>query len=200
MNRTKCGLFCLTLLCGAGLAPAMRADVLSVELVQSTLTGTPGATVAFFATIFNLSATDTIFLNGDSSITSTPFLTVNDAPFNANAPFSLDPSADSGPDPFEFFDITIDSSAVPGTYVGNLFSIVGGTDAGTFDDLVDVPFSVTVDAPSVSTPEPATLWLFLTVLIALGVVRWTRYNRTNGLLERYIGQRRSRPSNSILRG
>jgi hypothetical protein len=55
---------------------------------------------------------------------------VNDAPFNANAPIFLDPGASSGP--FELFDVIVDPSAAPAAYSGNLFSIFGGPDGGTF--------------------------------------------------------------------
>jgi len=60
------------------------------------------------------------------------------APFNANAPFFLDPGASSGP--FELFDVIVDPSAAPATYGGNSFSISGGTFAD-FSDLAARAFS-----------------------------------------------------------
>jgi len=159
-------------------APAVRADILTVNLTQSDLPGAPGTTVDFFATITNPSATDTIYLNGDNSSTSSPLLTLDDTPYLNNAPLFLAPGASSGP--FELFDVSIDPSTPAATYTGNLFSISGGADGGAgtaFDDLADVPFSVTVQPPTSAIPEPATSWWMLAVLIALAVIRW-RWDRT----------------------
>ena len=157
------------------LSPVIQADSLDVQLVQSDLTGAPGTTVEFFATITNPSTTDTIYLNGDSSSTSTPLLTVDDAPFFSNAPLFLIPGASSGP--FELFDVIIDPSTPANTYTGNVFSILGGADGGAgtaFDDLADASFAVTVQ-----TPEPTTFWLVLAISITLGIARW-RVTRSEG--------------------
>jgi hypothetical protein len=143
----------------AGLAAPVRADLL-VQLDQTSLTGAPGDTLMFNATLLNTSSTDTIFLNGAGSTASSPFLSIDVSPFFLNAPLSLDPGASSGP--FVLFDVTIDPSAPDGPYVGNLVSIQGGADGGAFDDLADVPFDVTVQSSAV--PEPSTF-----PLLAVGV-------------------------------
>lgn len=156
--------------------PAIQADSLTVNLVQSDLTGAPGTTVDFFATILNPSFTDTVYLNGDSSSTSSFLLTLDDTPFFINAPLFLTPGESSGP--FELFDIIFDPSTPSATYSGNVFSILGGPDGGTFSDftdLADVPFSVTVATPTATTPEPREITpLLCGLLLGVGVFRWRR--------------------------
>lgn len=73
----------------------------------------------------------------------------------------------------------IDPSAVAAPYGGNFFLILGGADGGTntaFDDLADVPFTVAVQTPTTATPEPATFWLALGVLIAF-IAGGSQYSR-----------------------
>lgn len=179
MNRTKSGLRFLTLTLSLCFAPAIQADILTVDLTSSDQSGIPGTTVAFFGNIMNPSATDTIYLNGDFSFTSTPLLTVDDGPFNMDAPLFLDPVTSSGL--IELFDVIIDPGATATTFMNNSFSITGGPDGGTgsdFDDLVDVSFSVTVEAPLVSTPEPSAFSLLFTLLVTSGAFRRFSGNRT----------------------
>jgi len=150
------------------IVPVSRADSLDVTLTQSSQTVTLGtSTVAFDATISNPSAADTIFLNSDSSTTSSLFLTVDDTPFFNNAPLSLDPGANSGP--IELFDVLLAPNTPTGVYDLNLFSILGGPDAGSFSDfsdLVDVAFSIDVVSP-VATPEPSSLLLVFAGLVGV---------------------------------
>jgi hypothetical protein len=157
-----------------GLCQVARADILDVLLTNSDLTGAPGSSLAVFATISNPSTTDTVYLNGDSSTTVSTFLTVDDTPFFNNAPFFLDPGANTGTTPFELFDVIIDPNTPAGVYSDNLFSILGGPDGGTFSDYSDLSdsyFNVTVTA---STPEPNAFWLLLTVLVISGLGRSKR--------------------------
>jgi hypothetical protein len=132
------------------------AQNLDVTLVDPNQTVTQGTTsIAFDATIFNPSATETIYLNGDAATTSSPFLTVDDTPFFNNAPLSLAPGQSSGT--IELFDVDLAAATTTGTYALNSFSILGGADGGTFslfNDLADAQFSVTVNsAATVSAPE-----------------------------------------------
>jgi len=136
---------------------AARADSLDVTLSQANQTVLLGTTtVVFDATISNPSSTDTIFLNGDASSIPSPFLTIDDTPFFTNAPLSLAPGASTVP--FELFDILLASNTPIGTYDLNTFSILGGLDGATFDDLADTNFSITVANPA-AVPEPSTLLL-----------------------------------------
>lgn len=150
------------------LAPTCPADSLDVTLTQSTITVSQGTTsVAFFATIFNPSATDTVYLNGDSPLTFSSSISVDDTPFIINAPISLAPMATSSS--FEIFDVVLQPGILPGSYSG-VFTILGGPDGGTntdFSDLADVAFTVDVSPKSASTtPEPGTLLLLGSGLLA----------------------------------
>jgi hypothetical protein len=136
-----------------------RAQSLDVTLTDADPVVTQGtASVAFDATITNMTGS-TIFLNGDNPTTGSPFLTVNDNPFFANAPISLAPGATSGS--FEMFDVNISPSALPGTYNNNVFSILGGALSSSVNDVADAMYSVTVaSAPEIdSTSAPAALTL-----------------------------------------
>lgn len=139
--------------------PASRADTISVTLTDANQTVVQGTSlVTFDATISNPSSTDTIYLNGDSSVTDSLLVTIDDSPFLANAPLFLDPGASSGP--FEIFDVNLPTNLAAGFYSGT-FSVLGGADGGAgtaFDDLADVNFSVNV-TPTVATPEPGIVLL-----------------------------------------
>lgn len=147
----------------------VRADTLDVSLTQATLSVVQGSTlVAFDATVSNPSTSSgTIFLNGDSSTTSSSLVSVDDTPFFANSPLSLDPGTSSGP--FEIFDVLLDPSLGPGVYTGT-FSILGGADGSAIGDVGDVNFTVDITAP-VTAPEPTTLLMLGTGLLTLIFVR-----------------------------
>lgn len=153
----------------------LRADSLDVTLDQPTITVPVGTTeVTFSGTISNPSTTDTVYLNGDSSTTSSTLLTVDDTPFLTGAPLSLDPGDNSGDLPL--FNVFLDPTTTAGIYTG-VFTIEGGPDGGAgtdFSDLVDIPFTIDVTSP-VSAPEPGSLLMLGLGLLAIGVVR--RRNR-----------------------
>jgi hypothetical protein len=137
-------------------SPVLRADTLSASLVNAALTGTAGSSITFQANVSNPSGTDT-FLNGDSSITSSILVSVNDTPFILNAPVSLGSGGIAGP--FDIFTVVLDPSIAAGIYTGT-FSILGGADGASSNDLADLNFTVNV-TPSTSVPEPGTLQMVL---------------------------------------
>jgi hypothetical protein len=147
----------------------VHADTLDVSLTQATLSVVQGTTlVAFDAVVSNPSSSvETIYLNGDSTTTSSSLVSVDDAPFFANSPFFLDVGTASGP--FEIFDVLLDPSLGPGVYTGT-FSILGGGDGGIFDDVGDANFTIEITAP-VATPEPTTLLMLGTGLLSLACLR-----------------------------
>jgi hypothetical protein len=157
MIRKQWTLWTIVFAAIACLAAAAEAQTLNLTLLDPDASVTQGATsIAFDAIIANPSMSATIYLNGDSFTTSSPFLTVNDSPFDANAPVSLAPGQSSGE--IELFDVDLSKTIPVGTYSGsNLFSILGGADGGSgtaFGDLADAKFSVTVSgATSVMAPE-----------------------------------------------
>lgn len=171
MKRTRIMQMGLVALAALVLACGARADSVDVSLTQTSQTATPGSTITFDATITNLSSTDTVYLNGDSSVTSSTLLTIDDTPFLFNFPLSLDPSEASGP--FALFNLFIDPSTPDGTYDFNSFSILGGLDSSSFDTLGAAEFSVTVANPTV-TPEPEPLCLLLLGFLAIGALVWRK--------------------------
>jgi hypothetical protein len=149
------------------LAVATYADSVDVTLTQTSQIAAAGSTITFDATITNLSSTDAIFLNGDSSVTSSSLLTVDDTPFLANFPLSLDAGEVSGP--FALFDVFIDPSTPTASYDFNSFSILGGLDGDASDIIGGANFSISVGSV-IATPEPGTLVLLLSALLTIGVL------------------------------
>jgi hypothetical protein len=148
--------------------PLLRADTLTASLVSSTLTGTPGGTVSFQATLSNTSGTST-FLTSDG-ISSDPLILVDDTPFVPfffPTPTSIASGNSLGT--IVLFNVMIDPSAVPGSSNSGIFTIYGGIDGNTFIDLADLPFTVDF-ASSTNVPEPATLPMLLVGLALAGAV------------------------------
>jgi len=153
----------------------LRADTLDVTLDQPTLTVPVGTTeVTFSGTISNPSGTDTVYLNGDDSTTSSTLVTVDDTPFqNFIIPVSLGPSDNSGDIPL--FNVLLDPSTTPGVYTG-VYTLSGGPDGGAgtdFSDLVDIAFTIDVTS-AVPAPESETLLMLCCGLLAILVFSRTR--------------------------
>jgi hypothetical protein len=132
------------------------------NLTPSVLNTSPGGTVEFTGTLTNTGSTE-VFLNGDSASLLSPFLTLDDTPFFANAPLSL--AAGGGSYSGPFFDVIVDPTALPNIYSSS-FTIQGGADSNAFDNLATRSFEVVVT----SVPEPKVLPVVLMglLLIALG--------------------------------
>jgi hypothetical protein len=175
MNRKRIMHLLLGLAAVALLAPLANADTVDLTLAAPDVTVLQGTTlVQYFGTIVNPSATDTVYLNSDSSGLSSSDLSLDDTPFALFGPTSLAPGASSGL--IELFDLDLPANLTPGTYTG-FFSLLGGADCGSFtafDDIADADFSVTVNAPVSNTPEPRSLIFLAAGLAGLAALSWSK--------------------------
>jgi hypothetical protein len=114
------------------------------QLNPTDVTAAPETDVSFSGVLTNTGGSD-LFLNGDVSILPFAGLILDDSAFFSNAPLFLSPGGSySGP----FFDVLI-SDVTPGPYAGS-FTIQGGDDGNSFDDLASQDFRISVPA----VPEP----------------------------------------------
>ena len=149
-------------------APTAHAQTLDFTLdAQGVQDAAPGSVLHFTGTLSNPSATDAVFLNADTPTFAAPGLTLDDSPFAMNAPAALG-SAGSGSDIFagDFFDVTVDPSARPGTYTGT-FEVQGGADSNASDIVAAHDFSVTVLPQAVPEASSVTS-LGLLLMLGLG--------------------------------
>jgi hypothetical protein len=133
-------------------ASTARADVISISLDSSTLSGAPGSVLEFFGTLTN--TTDAVvYLNADNINSSLPDPSVIDSsPFFNNAPFFLDAPGTTGD--IGLFNVTILNSFAPGNYDGT-FMVVGGAGADSQDILGSADFTVHVVDAAGGIPEPS---------------------------------------------
>lgn len=150
-----------------------QAGDISITFDNPSQTGNPGATLRFFGTITN---TDTnqgdspIYLNLDSLNLALSDAVANDL-FLTDVPIDLVAGASSGD--IELFDYTLANPETEpfGPYLGT-YGLLGGMDGGSGTaqaTLVQVNFSVNVEATSTSTPEPST---FASFGVGLLLVEW----------------------------
>ena len=140
------------------------------NLTPSALTTSPGGTVEFTGNLTNTGST-VVFLNGDAAGALPLILTLNDSPFFADAPLFL--AANGGSYSGPFFDVTVDPAALPSIYGGS-FTIQGGADSSTFDNLATQDFQVTVTA----TPEPTSFMLMATAWTWTGIIAVCRRRKS----------------------
>jgi hypothetical protein len=151
----------LALAIAAASVEVAHADAI-LTFTPDTLVLTPGGTVEFDGTLTNTGTTD-LYLNSDSFLHSYSDLTIDDSPFIFNEPMFL-----SAGDSYTgaFIDVTADAARLAGSYSG-MYTIQGGTDSDTFDNLATANF--TVDVVS-AVPEPKSFLLLATRLSMIAVV------------------------------
>ena len=142
----------MTVLLTAGLLstrPAAYANTISLALTNSLEYGSPGSTLAFFATATAGGANAAnVFLNSDSFSVSGP-LTLDDTGYLLDFPLLLAPGQSfTG----ELFTVSIPNGASVGAYTG-FFDLIGGPNDLSTDVLASAPFTAVV-------PEPSGVLLF----------------------------------------
>jgi len=143
-------------------ATSAYGGVLTFDLTATTLSVLPGGTIEFTGTLTNTEA-NTVYLNGDVAILLYTGLSLDDSPFFSNSPlFLLSGASYVGP----FFDVTADAAAIPGSYTGS-YTIQGGLDANTFDNVATRGFTVNV----AGVPEPKSYHLLMAGLLIIAGIR-----------------------------
>jgi hypothetical protein len=164
-KKIRAGIFVLII--AAVSVSAARADA-TLTFTPSTLSTTPGGTVEFDGTLTNTGTFD-LYLNGDSFDLEYSDLTVDDSPFIFSGPMLL-----SAGESFSgaFIDVTADAATPSGSYSGT-YTIQGGTDANTFDDIAMEDFTIDIGAMTpISEPNP--FLLLATGLAIIALVRSAR--------------------------
>lgn len=129
-----------------------------------------GSIVSFAGTLTNTSGS-TVYINGDDM--GIPGLTWDETPFALNAPLSLDNGMSyTG----TLFTVTVDPTVAPETYSGS-FTVLGGADQSTFNEVATQPFQVTVLPPSTAVPEPSPILLLVLCLPGLSLIA-PRYKKS----------------------
>lgn len=139
---------------------AAKADSLTLVFASQYQSAAPGQTVAFYATVTDVSSGQ-VFLNADSTSLLSP-LTLDDTPFLTNFPLSLKPG-DSYTG--ELITVTVPSGVLAGLYPGS-FEILGGSNPNAQNEVALADFGVQVVQV---TPEPSSLPLLVSGLATLTV-------------------------------
>ncbi|MGH9612195.1 MAG: PEP-CTERM sorting domain-containing protein [Bryobacteraceae bacterium] len=151
-----------------------RADTITVDFINPSLSGGPGDVLTFSGTMTNNTGT-IVFLNGGSVDLAAPFDANTDVSISLLSwPISLNALTTSST--FDFFTVTIPSPFLApfGTFGGTLL-VQGGGDQNAFNNLnlpENASFDVNVAAASV--PEPSSFALFATVLAGLVILHRRR--------------------------
>ncbi|HZL29048.1 MAG TPA: PEP-CTERM sorting domain-containing protein [Acidobacteriaceae bacterium] len=165
--KNKLTIAAMTLLLTLGLSSAAAcADTVIFTLNPSTLSGHPGDTVTFTATVSApVSNGADIFLSGPAFSLGGPIV-IDSGDFFNNAPFSLS-AGDSSV--FDIFTAMIPLGSTMTTFGGSV-QMEGGADFGALGNIGDpVNFAVVV------TPEPSSFLLLGSGLVGLvGVLRRKR--------------------------
>jgi|SRR5579862_6723182 len=170
--KTRTLIFVALAIVGLGLCPQRAAaSTLTITLDAPSLTGAPSTEVTFSGTIQNSSGSD-VFLNGAGGSLSSPELTLDLTPFFTLTPLSL---SDGDSYVGDIFAVAISDVILPGDYFGT-FTIQGGADGSTFDDVAAADFEIQIPGPPDATAVPESPSGILVGLggLALGAMAWLK--------------------------
>jgi len=140
---------------------AAHADSISFALDNPTQTAKAGSTIDFTGGTGEING-DYIFVNGDSFSIDAP-LTLDDSGLSLHFDqFYFAYQQDTG----ELFSVTLPSNVPSGTYLGS-FTLLGGYSTDDQNILSTQNFSITTVNTGTVVPEPPTVVLFGSALLAL---------------------------------
>ena len=154
------------------------APIFTVTLDSTQLNGSRNSGLIFTGIIANGSGVE-LFLNGAVGSVSPADLTLDFTPFFTSTPLSLQDGASYAGD---IFAVAINGIALPGDYFG-IFTILGGADSSTFDDVGSVDFGITVE-DSTAVPEPSSFSMVVMASLVFGVGFFSRRHRWRLMPER----------------
>ena len=150
------------LLVAALVSSTAFGSTITINLVNSTLSGVGGATLTFSGSLTNTTSVTENLNIPVVNVSSVPPFSHDETPFFNNAPFFL--TANQTTASFALFTVTIPTSLALGVYNG-AFTILGGPGANDQAVIGTTTFSVQV------VPEPATWGLMFAALAAFLVTR-----------------------------
>jgi len=138
------------------LPAAAKADPVTITLQDTLVIAQGGSALGVQGSLANGGAPTFWITSGNLSITGPAGITFDDSAFLANAPLFLTAGGNSGL--FSFFDIFVDLSVAPGTYVAT-FTVIGGPDQGSEAVTLTQDFNIVVRQSTQNVPEPTSMLL-----------------------------------------
>lgn len=154
------------------------ADDITISLT-TVVSGLAGSSITVFGNLTN-NTSGTLYFSDDAINLASPIGVATAADdLIVNGLLGLEPTAINANSTLDNVDLfTISLLGVPGTYAGNLFDLIGGTDpvacsvgtVGCDTNLGSTQFSFDITSPT-PAPEPSTLLLLASGFAILGFLR-----------------------------
>jgi hypothetical protein len=155
-----------TIILAMGMTTASYGANITINMVQTSLFGTPGSVLTYSGSLTNNTAV-VQNLNG-ANLSGFGTFATDTTPFFNNAPFFL--TANQVTSIFALFTVTVPSNAAPGSVTG-LFTILGGPGINDQSVIGTAPTITATATSSTATPEPATLGFMFAGLAGMALAR-----------------------------